>query len=326
MIEELRIASLGVIESSTLELGPGLTVLTGETGAGKTMVVTALALLLGARADSGQVRAGARAARVEGIVLSDSLPEFASAVDAAGGTLEDDRVVLGRSISAEGRSRAFVGGASVPVATLADVAEPLVAVHGQSDQQGLLKASAQREALDRYAGSTAADLLAEWGRDHAALAAVEAELTAVTASARERAREADLLRFGLGEIEAIDPQPGEDLGLAAEEARLGFADTLRTAAEQAREALSSEEAPPTPSGPPPRPGPSSRECATTTPRPRSWPTGWPRRPTCSPTWPPTSPPTPPGWRATPPGSPRSRSGEPRSPVCCASTATRWTTS
>src|SRR3712207_1962325 len=133
MLEEIRIGSLGVIDSSTLELGPGLTVITGETGAGKTMLVTALGLILGGRADSGAVRTGAAAARVEGVVVASSSAEFAAAVEAAGGQVEDDRVVLARNVSAEGRSRAFVGGASVPVSVLAEVAEPLVAVHGQSD-------------------------------------------------------------------------------------------------------------------------------------------------------------------------------------------------
>ena len=123
VLEEIRIAQLGVIESSTLELGPGLTVITGETGAGKTMVVTALGLLLGARADSGAVRSGARAARVEGVVDATALGGFAEAVDEAGGEIEDGRVVLARNLSAEGRSRAFVGGASVPVARLAEVTE-----------------------------------------------------------------------------------------------------------------------------------------------------------------------------------------------------------
>ena len=127
MIEEIRIQSLGVIDSSTLELGPGLTVITGETGAGKTMVVTALGLLLGGRADSGAVRTGARTARVEGVVVTDDLPELVDGVEEAGGTVEDGRVVLARNVSAEGRSRAFVGGASVPVAPLSGVSEPLVA-------------------------------------------------------------------------------------------------------------------------------------------------------------------------------------------------------
>ncbi|HEX6516811.1 MAG TPA: AAA family ATPase, partial [Nocardioidaceae bacterium] len=116
MLEELRISSLGVIESSTLELGPGLTVITGETGAGKTMVVTALGLLLGGRADTGAVRSGAGRARVEGVVDASTLPEFRAAVEDAGGAVEDDRVVLARNVAAEGRSRAWVGGAVVPVA------------------------------------------------------------------------------------------------------------------------------------------------------------------------------------------------------------------
>ena len=241
MLEEIRISSLGVIESSTLELGPGLTVITGETGAGKTMVVTALGLLLGARADTGAVRTGARTARVEGVVSTQGLAGFAEAVEDAGGEIEDDRVVLARNISAEGRSRAFVGGAGVPVATLTAVAEPLVAVHGQADQHRLLQAHAQRQALDRFAGVDHAALLDTYAALYARLLHVEHELAEVAASARERAREADLLRFGLSEIEAVAPVAGEDADLLADESRLAFADTLRTAAEQAREALSSDQ-------------------------------------------------------------------------------------
>lgn len=244
MLEEIRISSLGVIDSSTLELGPGLTVITGETGAGKTMIVTALALLLGGRADSGAVRSGSRSARVEGVVTVDrgSGPgsRFATAVDEAGGEIEDDRVVLARNVSAEGRSRAYVGGAGVPVSTLTDVASPLVAVHGQSDQHRLLQPRAQRDALDAFAGSAVTGLLATYRGLHQRVLAVESELDDVVGTARERAREADLLRFGLGEIEAVDPVPGEEGTLAAEESRLGSADTLRTAAEQAREMLSSD--------------------------------------------------------------------------------------
>ena len=241
MLEEIRIGSLGVIDSSTLELGPGLTVITGETGAGKTMIVTALGLLLGGRADTGAVRTGARTARVEGVVRIGTLAGFADAVEEAGGEVEDDRVVLARNVSAEGRSRAFVGGASVPVAVLAEVAEPLVAVHGQSDQHRLLKARTQREALDRFGGPELAAARERYAELYERLAAAERELDEVVATARERAREADLLRFGLDEIEAVSPQSGEDSDLAAEEARLGYADTLRSAAEQARESLSSEQ-------------------------------------------------------------------------------------
>ncbi len=240
MFEEIRIQSLGVIESSTLELGPGLTAITGETGAGKTMIVTALGLLLGGRADSGAVRRGAKAARVEGVVASDTLPAFTDAVEELGGEAEDGRVLLARNISAEGRSRAFVGGASVPASQLAELSDTLVAVHGQSDQHRLLKAAAQRDALDRFGGESIATLLADYRALHHDLMQTERELADVVAHALERAREADLLRFGLDEVGAVEPLSGEDLALAAEEARLGFADTLRGAAEQAREALSSE--------------------------------------------------------------------------------------
>lgn len=241
MLEEIRISQLGVIDSSTLELGPGLTVITGETGAGKTMVVTALGLLLGARADSGAVRSGASTARVEGVVDASSLPGFAEAVEEAGGVVEDGRVLLARNLSAEGRSRAFVGGAAVPVTRLADVAAELVAVHGQSDQHRLLQQRAQRDALDRFGGEGVMRLLTTYAAAFQRLNDTERELEEVVATARERAREADLLRFGLGEIEAVSPTSGEDLELAAEETRLGFADTLRTAAESARESLSSDE-------------------------------------------------------------------------------------
>lgn len=240
MLEEIRITSLGVIESSTLDLGPGLTVITGETGAGKTMIVTALGLLLGGRADSGVVRSGSRSARVEGVVRVAHLPGVAAAVEDVGGEVEDGTVVLARNVAAEGRSRAFVGGAAVPVSALADVSAPLVAVHGQSDQHRLLQARAQRDALDAYAGAEVAELLAAYRAQHHDLLATERTLDDVVSSTRERAREADLLRHGLGEIEDVDPQPGEDTALAAEETRLGSADTLRVAAEQARESLSSD--------------------------------------------------------------------------------------
>ena len=241
MLEELRISSLGVIDSSTLELGPGLTVITGETGAGKTMVVTALGLLLGGRADPGAVRTGAKQARVEGVVSTVSLDSFRDAVEQLGGEVEDDQVVLARNVAAQGRSRAWVGGASVPVTTLAGIAEPLVAVHGQSDQHRLLRVGAQRASLDRFGGAELAASAEAYAGLWAELAATERTLAELVGSARERAREADQLRFGLGEVEAVDPRPGEDAELAAEESRLGFADTLRTAAEQAREALSSDE-------------------------------------------------------------------------------------
>jgi DNA repair protein RecN (Recombination protein N) len=248
MLEEIRIRSLGVIEESVLELGPGFTAITGETGAGKTMVVTALGLLLGARSDSGAVRSGARAARVEGLLHVDPAAPWSDAlargVDDVGGAVDESGLVVARQISAEGRSRAFAGGAAVPVSALSGLVDPLVTVHGQSDQHRLLSPAAQRRALDRFAGSAARSLLDEYAAGYTQLRETETELAEVVRTSRERAQEADLLRFGLGEVEQVDPQPGEDDRLATEEARLGFADTLRAASVQAREILSSEEAAP----------------------------------------------------------------------------------
>jgi DNA repair protein RecN (Recombination protein N) len=238
VIEEIRISSLGVIDESVLELGPGLNVVTGETGAGKTMLVTALGLLLGARADAGAVRSGAKSARIEGVVaVGDAV---AAQADEFGGEVEDGSLLLARQLSAEGRSRAFLGGASVPVSALQSLADLLVAVHGQSDQHRLLRAEAQRDAVDGFAGAAVTGLKHDYAQAHSLLRQVEAELAEVVGAARERAREADVLRLGLAEIEAVEPQPGEDDALAHEEARLGFADTLRAAAELAREALSSD--------------------------------------------------------------------------------------
>lgn len=238
MLEEIRITRLGVIEESVLELGAGLTVITGETGAGKTMVVTALGLLLGGRADAGAVRVGASAARVEGVIAADAAMQ--EAVDEVGGEVEDGRLLVARQVSGQGRSRAYVGGAAVPVGTLAGLTAPRVAVHGQSDQHRLLQPDAQRAALDAYAGADLAAVLADYRRTFDALRDRERELTATRESLRERAREADQLRFGLEEIAAVEPTPGEDVALAAEEGRLGHADTLRTAAEAARTALSGD--------------------------------------------------------------------------------------
>ena len=245
MLEELRITSLGVIEESVLEVAPGLTVITGETGAGKTMVVTALGLLLGGRADSGAVRTGAKAARVEGVLNVEAAgPDLRSLVEEHGGEIEDGRLLIARQISAEGRSRAFAGGVSVPASALAGLVDPLVAVHGQSDQHRLLRPAAQRESLDSFAGQATIRAREKYADLYRRLRETEAELDEVVRTARERAREADLLRFGLEEIEAVAPEAGEDAALAAEEARLGFADTLRGAAVQARESLSSEDGAP----------------------------------------------------------------------------------
>ncbi|WP_129668157.1 DNA repair protein RecN [Phytoactinopolyspora endophytica] len=241
MLQEIRIRGLGVIDDAQLELGTGLTVVTGETGAGKTMVLTGLGLLMGGRADGGAVRAGAERAVVEGRLRVDpESPVVLRALD-AGAELDDGDLLVGRTVMAGGRSRAHVGGRGAPAALLVELAEELVAVHGQSDQQRLLRASRQRTALDRFAGSSVSEPLAKYVDRYERLHVVETELTKVTTRARERAQEADMLRFGLEEIERADPQPGEDVALRSEEERLAYADSLRTAAEAAHAYLSADE-------------------------------------------------------------------------------------
>ena len=237
MLEEVRITGLGVIDDAVLELSSGFTVLTGETGAGKTMVVTALGLLFGGRADPARVRPGAERATVEGRLFVSA--EVAREVEEAGGDLDDNgsSLVLSRSVSAEGRSRAFAGGRSVPVSLLQVLADDLVAVHGQSDQQQLLKPGRQRDALDRFAGPELAAVLSDYRRAFARHRAIREELQALAAAERERAAEADTLRRGLAEVEAVQPVTGEDAALVAEEDRLANADALHAAATTAHEAL-----------------------------------------------------------------------------------------
>ncbi|MFD6418972.1 DNA repair protein RecN [Streptomyces sp. NPDC060194] len=233
----MRIRALGVIDDAVVELSPGFTAVTGETGAGKTMVVTSLGLLLGGRADPALVRIGAKAAVVEGRITVEAGDAAAVRAEEAGAELDDGALLISRSVSAEGRSRAFIGGRSVPVGVLGELADELVAVHGQTDQQGLLKPARQRAALDRYAGDTVAKPHARYTDAYRRLRAVTAELEEITTRARERAQEADLLRFGLDEIAAVDPRPGEDTELAAEAERLGHAEALASAAATAHAAL-----------------------------------------------------------------------------------------
>ncbi len=237
MLEEVRITGLGVIDDAVLELSAGFTALTGETGAGKTMVVTALGLLFGGRADPARVRPGAARAAVEGRLLVS--PEVAREVEDAGGDLDDNgsSLVLSRSVSAEGRSRAFAGGHSVPVSLLQVLADDLVAVHGQADQQQLLKPGRQRDALDRFGGPELAVALSDYRRVYNRHRAVREELEALTQAERDRAAEAETLRLGLAEVEAVSPVTGEDAALLAEEEKLANADALQAAATIAHEAL-----------------------------------------------------------------------------------------
>lgn len=242
MLEEVRIRGLGVIDDAVLELSPGFTAVTGETGAGKTMVVTGLGLLFGGRADPQRVRPGADRAVVEGRLAVAEDGRVAERVAEGGGELDEGVLILNRTVSAEGRSRATMGGRSAPVSLLAYLADDLVAVHGQSDQQRLLRTDRQRSSLDRYAGPELARALASYSAAYRRHREVADELAEITERARERAQEADMLRFGLEEINTAEPLPGEEAELLAEETRLAHADSLRIAATTANQALTGDPA------------------------------------------------------------------------------------
>jgi DNA repair protein RecN (Recombination protein N) len=238
VIEEILIRDLGVISEAKLEFGPGLTVLTGETGAGKTMVLNALGLLLGERSDSSAIRKGQDQAFVEGRWL---LAESAvSRIRELGIELDDSELLVNRSVSAEGRSRANLSGKSVPVGILSEIGEQLVVVHGQSDQIRLRSAVAQREALDQFAGDALAKVLTEYTAVYANWKQAATELTELTTQSENRSREADQIRSAVEELSALDPKPGEDLELSEKASKLTHLEELRIAASAAHNNLSSE--------------------------------------------------------------------------------------
>lgn len=246
MIEEISIRGLGVIGDASLPLGPGFTALTGETGAGKTMVVSALGLLLGERGDSSAIRAGSSQAVVEGHWLVDASGPVADRVRDAGGDLDvidgSDRagLLLSRSVSTEGRSRATVGGRAAPVGVLNEIGQQLVVVHGQSDQVRLRSATAQREALDRFAGAALAAVLGDYQDVYRRWQSAQGELDILVAERDRRSREAEELRLAIAEIEAADPKRGEDVELTEQADRLTNLEDLRLAAAQALELVSSQ--------------------------------------------------------------------------------------
>jgi DNA repair protein RecN (Recombination protein N) len=245
MLEELRIRDLGVITDATLPLGPGLSVVTGETGAGKTMVVTAVGLLLGARSDAGAVRSGAKSATAEAVLKLDAgHPAIERALEAGAETEEFDggaELILARRLGADGRSRAFLGGRAAPVGVLAEIGETLVVVHGQSDQIRLKGATAQRGALDKFAGDALAGQLAGYQELYNHWKSSQAELDTLRSAARDRLREAESLEAALAEIDEVDPQPGEDELLKAEAVKLANVEELRIAASTAHQALIAED-------------------------------------------------------------------------------------
>jgi DNA repair protein RecN (Recombination protein N) len=238
LIEEISIRDLGVIADAKLQFGPGLTVLTGETGAGKTMVLTALGLLLGERSDTSAIRQGQDQTFVEGRWL---IPNHANAkqlVAEAGGVIEDGQLLVNRIVSRDGRSRSAIGGASAPVNILSSLGEQLVAVHGQSDQIRLKSAVAQREALDQFSGVAA--LLSKYRDAFESWKALEHRLTELRNASASKAAEIEQLKSATEELERLNAQPGEDSLLAEKAQRLTHSEELRIAAAEAHELISSE--------------------------------------------------------------------------------------
>lgn len=240
MIEEIYIRDLGVIEEARLTFKSGLNVLTGETGAGKTMVLTALGLLLGERSDSSSVRRGQESASVEGRWFLNNSDDISARLDEAGVSLDDGELILNRSVSSEGRSRASAAGRAVPVNLLSEIGQRLVVVHGQSDQIRLKSAAAQREALDQFAGPDCDKALSAYQSTFRSWRACSEELAELKTSLAARLSEAEELRATVAELEAANLQPGEDSLLAEQAARLGFTEELRVAATSAHEYLSTE--------------------------------------------------------------------------------------
>ncbi len=232
-IHELHIRDLGVLDDVTVELSPGLTVVSGETGAGKTMVVGALQLLRGERADADQVRAGAGQALVEARVA----PPPAAAADWSD---DEEELVAAREIAADGgsaRSKARLGGRMAPVGALAEVLGSMVEVHAQSDSARLGDERWQRTLLDRAGDDTLAERLTAYQRAWSECHQAEVELARLRGDERDRARQLDRLRHELAEIDAVDPQPGEEEALDAELARLAHAEELAAAAWAAADAV-----------------------------------------------------------------------------------------
>ncbi|WP_373062293.1 DNA repair protein RecN [Gemmatimonas sp.] len=239
MLVELRIRNVAVIDTVVLPLGAGLNVLTGETGAGKSLIVGALGMLLGERAATDRVRSGADKATVEGVFEPGAMPALRAMLDERGIDADDETLVLKREIGSNGRSRAWINGSPVTAAVLADVGARLVSVLGQHDSRQLVDAEHQRDVLDAFAG--ALDVRARVADAYAQLGALRTRERALEGRRQDAAKRADYLRFVAREIDEANPVVGEDESLDGEIRRLSHAEELQTLAAQAATAISGDE-------------------------------------------------------------------------------------
>ena len=239
MLVELRIRNVAVIDAVTLPLSSGLNVLTGETGAGKSLIVGALGLLLGERAASDRVRSGAERASVEGVFDLTRVPALRALLDERGIDAEEDLLVLKREVAVNGRSRAWINSSPVTAAVLAEVGAGLVSVHGQHDSRQLLEADHQRDLLDAFVGAT--EQRHRVAECHARLVALRTRERELESRRQEAERRADYLRFVVREIEDAAPVAGEEESLDAEITRLTHAEELQGLAAQAAGGVSGDE-------------------------------------------------------------------------------------
>jgi len=235
MLTELRIRNFALIDRLSVRLGPGLNVLTGETGAGKSIIVGALSLLLGERASSDVVRTGEDRASIEGVFEVDGREDLARLLDERGIEAEDGVIVLKREVAAEGRSRAWVNGSPATASLLGEIGRMLVDLHGQHEHQTLLRRDEQRAILDAYAGT--GELVASVRAAHGALADLRREVADLERRRREALQRADFLRFQAGEIEKAALQPGEEEALEDEARRLSHSEELTSLSAQLYETL-----------------------------------------------------------------------------------------
>ena len=240
-LEEISIRSLGIIDQSTLELGKGLNVLTGETGAGKTMILTALSLVLGGKSDSSLVRIGSdRLVASAQFVLPKTNSEISLIADESGADISEGSLVLTRTVNSDGKSKAVAGGTTVPAATLVNFADHLVEIHGQAANHQIVKSARQRELLDRFAGSELAKAMSAYQGALSTYNDLKARIKSMRESSTKRDREiADLEEFLKG-WSKLKPSRGEYAEVANQIARLSSVEDLRSASDGANQALSDE--------------------------------------------------------------------------------------
>lgn len=233
MIDQLTIKNLGVIPQAELSFSPGFTALTGETGAGKTMVLSSIGLLLGKKADSALVRYGEKELAVEGIFVTGSSSQAAALLTEAGGLVEDGEIILARTVPARGRSRCHGGGRTIPSGVLSQIGRELVTIHGQAEQLRLRSGARQLALLDSFGGPAHQELVTEFRATYTSWRDLQTQLEDWENQRQAREIEVSRLKEGVELQEKLQPEPGEEDDLLRKIERLGNVEDLREAAQAA---------------------------------------------------------------------------------------------